>query len=76
MEEFWYDQSGLSKFLGRDIDIVNANVYCPYIGVNKDHTPADLQELSDDDLIWGMNKLGKVYEEWDKQFGYIPQSWL
>jgi hypothetical protein len=76
MEEFWYDQSGLSDFLGRDISKVNANVYCPYIGVNKDHTPADLQELSDDDLIWGMNKLGKVYTEWEKEFGYIPQSWL
>ncbi len=76
MEELWYDQSGLSAFLGCDINEINANVYCPYIGVNKDHTPADLQELSDKDLIWGMNKLGKVYEEWDKEFGYIPQSWL
>ena len=76
MEEFWYDQSGLSEFLGRDIDIVNANVYCPYIGVNNDNTPPDLQELTDDDLIWGKNKLAKVYKDWDKEFGYIPQSWL
>ncbi len=76
MEEFWYDQSGLSAFLGRDIDKVNANVYCPYIGVSKDHTPKDLQKLSDDDLIWGMNKLEKIYRDWEKEFGYIPQSWL
>ena len=76
MEEFWCDQSGLSEFLGRDIDIVHANVYCPYIGVNYDNTPPDLQELTDDDLIWGMNKLAKIYEAWDKEFGYIPQSWL
>ena len=65
----------LSLCLGT-IPLSSSNVYCPYIGVNKDHTPADLQELSDNDLIWGMNKLGKVYEEWDKEFGYIPQSWL
>ncbi len=76
MEDFWYDQSGLSNFLGRDIDKVNANVYCPHIGIKKDHTPADLQELTENDLRWGKNKLKHVYESWYKEFGYIPQSWL
>ena len=76
MEDFWYDQSGLSEFLGHDINTVNANVYCPYIGVNRDHTPADLQKLSNDDIIWGIDKLKHVYENWRKEFGYIPQSWL
>jgi len=76
MEEFWYDQSGLSDFLGCEINQINRNTYCPHIGVNKDYTPADLQELSDSDLIWGMDKLEDVYKKWEKEFGYIPQSWL
>ena len=76
MEEFWYDQSGLSDFLGRDIDIVNANVYCPYIGIKHDNTPSDLQEISNEDMIWGKNKLKDVYHNWEKEFGYIPQLWL
>jgi len=76
MEDLWCDQSGLSAFLGCDINSLHQNVYSYNYGLYKDHTPQDLQELSDDDLIWGMNKLGKVYETWDKEFGYIPQSWL
>ncbi len=76
MEDLWCDQSGLSAFLGCDINSVHQNVYSYNYGLYQDHTPQDLQELSDADLIWGMNKLGKVYEEWDKEFGYIPQSWL
>lgn len=76
MEEFWYDQSGLCDFLGCEIDEINANVYCPYIGVNHDNTPADLQKLSDEDINWGKNKLKDVYQKWHKEFGYIPQSWL
>tara|TARA_B100001093_G_scaffold418460_1_gene409707 strand:- start:852 stop:1748 length:897 start_codon:yes stop_codon:yes gene_type:complete len=76
MEDLWCDQSGLSAFLGCDINSVHQNVYSYNYGLYQDHTPQDLQELSDADLIWGMNKLGKVYAEWDKEFGYIPQSWL
>tara|TARA_B100001057_G_C22853005_1_gene951716 strand:- start:639 stop:1535 length:897 start_codon:yes stop_codon:yes gene_type:complete len=76
MEDLWCDQSGLSAFLGCDINSVHQNIYSYNYGLYQDHTPQDLQELSDADLIWGMNKLGKVYEEWDKEFGYIPQSWL
>jgi hypothetical protein len=76
MEDFWYDQSGLSDFLECEINQVNKNTYCPHIGVNKDFTPEDLQELSDEDVIWGYDKLKDVYEKWEKEFGYIPQSWL
>ena len=76
MEDFWCDQSGLSAFLGRDINSVHQNVYSYNYGLYQDHTPQDLQELSDEDFTWGMNKYEKVYEKWEKEFGYIPQSWL
>jgi len=76
MEDLWCDQSGLSAFLGYDITSINKNVYSPYYGLYKDHTPADLQILSDEDLVYGKNKLSRVYKEWEQEFGYIPQSWL
>ena len=76
MEDLWCDQSGLSAFLGREIVDINKNVYSPYYGVRHDNTPADLQILSEDDMTWGYNKHKKTYEDWYKEFGYIPQSWI
>ena len=82
MEEVWEDPTNLSKFLGHPIKKMHANVYYPERGTNRpeikglqDQWGSDLQDLSKDDLEYGRKKLNWLYEEFEKEFGYIPHSW-
>ena len=77
MEEVWEDPSGLSDFLGMKIDRMHDNVYFPERGTSRpeieglrDQWSSDMQDLSDDDLQYGRNKLCKRRKEgilWHKR---------
>ena len=82
MEEVWENPKGLSDFLGVKIDKMSKNLYFPERGTRAPHIKglehqwsSDLQDLSKDDLIYGRKKLNWLYEEFEKQFGYIPHGW-
>ena len=36
---------------------------------------SDMQDLTDDDLQYGRNKLEWVYNNFKSEFHYIPESW-
>ena len=82
MEDIWKDPSDLSKFIDHPIPIMHENIYYPERGTSRpeiqglgDQWGSDLQDLSEDDLNYGREKLNWVYEEFEEEFGYIPLSW-
>ncbi len=82
MEEVWEDPSELSKFIDHPIPTMHENVYYPERGTSRpeiygleDQWGSDLQDLSEDDINYGREKLNWVYEEFEEEFGYIPLSW-
>tara|TARA_Y100001970_G_scaffold204154_1_gene248560 strand:- start:1581 stop:2483 length:903 start_codon:yes stop_codon:yes gene_type:complete len=82
MEEVWKDPSELSKFIDHPIPTMHDNVYYPERGTSRPEIPglsdqwgSDLQDLSEDDLKYGREKLNWLYEEFKNEFGYIPSSW-
>ena len=82
MEEVWEDPSGLSDFIGVKIDKMHDNVYFPERGTKRpeieglrDQWSSDMQDLSDDDLQYGRNKLEWVYSNFKTHFNYIPSQW-
>ncbi len=82
MEEVWEDPSSLSNFIGHDIDEMDLNLYFPERGTNmpeikgyKHQYQSDMQNLSEEDLNYGREKLDWVYKEFKDEFGYIPPSW-
>ena len=83
MEEVWEDPSGLSDFIGMKIEKMHDNVYFPERGTKRpeikglrDQWSSDMQDLSNNDLKYGRDKLALVYDNFMKEFGYIPQLWL
>jgi len=82
MEEVWEDPSGLSDFIGMTIDKMHDNVYFPERGTKRpeieglrDQWSSDMQDLSNDDLQYGRNKLAWVYNNFKSYFNYIPSQW-
>ena len=82
MEQVWADPSSLSDFIGHKIEKMHDNVYYPERGTKRpeikglrDQWSADLQDLSDDDLTYGKNKLFWLYEKYKSKFGEIPKEW-
>tara|TARA_B100000212_G_scaffold331165_1_gene298114 strand:- start:4856 stop:5110 length:255 start_codon:yes stop_codon:yes gene_type:complete len=82
MEEVWEDPRGLSEFLGVKIDKMSENLYFPERGTNMPHIEglehqwqSDMQDLTDDDLQYGRNRLEWVYNNFKSEFHYIPESW-
>ena len=82
MEDVWENPSGLSKFIGQKIKNMHANVYYPERGTQrpeieglKDQWSSDLQDLTEEDLQYGRNKLDWIYRNYKDQFKRIPESW-
>ncbi len=82
MEEVWENPSDLSKFIGHKIEKMHANVYYPERGTQrpeieglKDQWSSDLQDLTEEDLQYGRNKLDWIYRNYKDQFKRIPESW-
>ncbi len=82
MEEVWENPSDLSKFIGHKIEKMHANVYYPERGNKrpeiqglKDQWSSDLQDLTEEDLQYGRNKLDWIYRNYKHQFKRIPESW-
>ncbi len=82
MEEVWENPSNLSKFIGHKIEKMHANVYYPERGTQrpeiqgmKDQWSSDLQDLTEEDLQYGRNKLDWIYRNYKHQFKRIPESW-
>tara|TARA_B100000214_G_scaffold211172_1_gene153379 strand:+ start:852 stop:1700 length:849 start_codon:yes stop_codon:yes gene_type:complete len=82
MEEVWENPSDLSKFIGHKIEKMHANVYYPERGTQrpeiqglKDQWSSDLQDLTEEDLQYGRNKLDWIYRNYKHQFKRIPESW-
>ena len=82
MEDVWENPSGLSKFIGHKIKKMHANVYYPERGTQrpeieglKDQWSSDLQDLTEEDLQYGRNKLDWIYRNYKDQFKRIPESW-
>jgi len=82
MEEVWKDPRGLSEFLDVKIDKMSENLYFPERGTKmprieglEHQWQSDMQDLTDDDLQYGRNKLEWVYNNFESEFHYIPESW-
>mgnify|MGYP002835642022 FL=1 len=82
MEEVWKDPRGLSEFLDVKIDKMSENLYFPERGTKmprieglEHQWQSDMQDLTDDDLQYGRNKLEWVYNNFKSEFHYIPESW-
>ena len=82
MEEVWKDPNKLSKFLDHPIPTMHVNVYYPERGTKRpeieglfDQWGSDLQDLSNEDLKYGREKLNWIYQEFEEEFGYIPHGW-
>ena len=82
MEETWEDPSELSDFIGCKIEKMSDNLYFPERGTKVPHTQglkhqwsSDKQDLSEDDLRYGRNKLEWLYNNYKDKFGRIPESW-
>ena len=82
MEEVWEDPSELSDFIEHPITSMWENVYYPERGTKGPRIKggyhqwgSDMQDLSEDDLKYGREKLDWLYKEFKTQFGYIPPSW-
>ena len=82
MEEVWEDPSDLSDFIGMKIDKMHDNVYFPERGTKRpeieglrDQWSSDMQDLTDEDLQYGRNKLKWMYNNFKDEFNRIPESW-
>ncbi len=83
MEKLWKDHSSLSKFLNYDIKKLHYNVYTPDLGPDhpnepphlKDQWKSDKEHITQESMDMGKDKLGYVYENFEKTFGYIPEEW-
>ena len=82
MEETWEDPSELSDFLGCKIDKMSQNLYFPERGTNmpqikglEHQWKSDMQDLTDEDLQYGKNRLEWVYNNFKSKFKRIPESW-
>jgi len=82
MEETWEDPSELSDFLGCKIDKMSQNLYFPEQGTNMPHIEglehqwqSDMQDLTEEDLQYGRNRLEWVYNNFKNKFKRIPESW-
>ena len=82
MEETWEDPSELSDFLGCKIDKMSQNLYFPEQGTNMPHIEglehqwqSDMQDLTEEDLHYGRNRLEWVYNNFKNKFKRIPESW-
>ena len=82
MEETWEDPSELSDFLGCKIDKMSQNLYFPERGTNMPHIEglehqwqSDMQDLTEEDLQYGRNRLEWVYNNFKNKFKRIPESW-
>ena len=69
----------LSNFLQYDIKNLYPNCYYPEMGTNApvvenlaDQYQSDLEDLTDDDLVFGRKYLAKYYDEWYNEFGTTP----
>ena len=61
---------------------MSTNLYFPERGTKAPKTEglkhqwgSDLQDLTDDDLQYGRNKLEWLYKNYKDEFGRIPESW-
>ena len=83
MEDLWKDHSGLSQFLNYDIKTLHYNVYTPDLGSRHPNEPlhlddqwkSDKEDITQESIDMGKKKLGYVYENFEKTFGYIPSAW-
>lgn len=82
MEETWKDPSELSDFIGCKIDNMSQNLYFPERGTQMPHKrglehqwQSDMQDLTDEDLQYGRNRLEWVYNNFKNKFKRIPESW-
>ena len=78
MEEVWEDPSGLSDFIGMKIEKMHDNVYFPERGTKRpeieglrDQWESDMQDLSENDLQYGRNKLAWLYNKFEKEFLFM-----
>ena len=85
-EELWGGKNDslakLSNFLQYDIKKLWPNCYYPEMGTKtpalerkwnlKDQWSSDLEDLTDEDLIYGRKYLEKYYDEWYNEFGTTP----
>jgi hypothetical protein len=69
----------LSNFLQYDIKNLYPNCYYPEMGTKApvvenlaDQYESDLEDLTDDDLVFGRKYLAKYYDEWYNEFGTTP----
>ena len=69
----------LSNFLQYDIKNLYPNCYYPEMGTKApvvenlaDQYQSDLEDLTDDDLVFGRKYLAKYYDEWYNEFGTTP----
>ena len=82
MEEVWENPKPLSDFLGVKIEKMSENLYFPERGSNMPHIKglehqwqSDMQDLTEEDLQYGRNRLEWVYNNFKSYFNYIPESW-
>jgi len=69
----------LSNFLQYDIKNLYPNCYYPEMGTKApvvenlaDQYESDLEDLTDEDLVYGRKYLAKYYDEWYNEFGTTP----
>ena len=82
MEEFWNDQSKLSKFLDFPITKVHENCYYPDKGQNApkykylmDQWCSNTIPLDKPRWEFAMEHMDWIYSGFAKTFGYIPDEW-
>ena len=82
MEEVWENPKRLSDFLGVKIEKMSENLYFPERGSNmpqieglEHQWQSDMQDLTEEDLQYGRNRLEWVYNNFKSYFNYIPESW-
>ena len=82
MEEVWENPSELSDFIGYKIDKMSENLYFPERGTKMPHIEglehqwqSEMQDLTDEDLEYGRNRLEWLYNNFKSKFRYIPESW-
>lgn len=86
MEEMWGDaraRNNFCWFLGQGIGSMHPNVYYPEMGTRRpeisglgDQWRSDMQDLTQEDLVVGREKLDWLYQAWYNEFREIPKSWI
>jgi hypothetical protein len=73
----------LSDFLGYTVTKTHENCYVPDMGTNApkyqyldDQWSSDREELTPELIAIARKKNAFVYDEWEKEFGSLPPSWI